>query len=243
MKSLHLLAVACMALLFTKCTEDDHLSGETGSLTPRSANDVAVCHINEEGEFQLIYINQNAAQAHLNHGDYLPDADLDGYSAIGACTGTGDDCDDTDATIYPGATEVPDDGIDQDCNGEDETSLYCPCFSAQDLEALRDYAWSWGWWSDVPGCKDAPFENLMELWITNAGLPAQNFNFSAQAGTINGNYFASSAKFNHLTGQFDLLCGGYTTQEIAEPCIQILNNFIEDLKVTHPDWDYCVRVP
>jgi streptogramin lyase len=41
------------------------------------------------------------------------DADEDGYSvAI--------DCDDHKATIYPGASERPGDGIDQDCSGADE---------------------------------------------------------------------------------------------------------------------------
>ncbi len=32
------------------------------------------------------------------------------------------DCDDTDASIYPGAEEIADDGIDQDCDGADEIS-------------------------------------------------------------------------------------------------------------------------
>ena len=51
------------------------------------------------------------------------DADMDGYvhegysgEVGGSASGTGD-CDDTDETIHPAATEVWYDGVDQDCNG------------------------------------------------------------------------------------------------------------------------------
>ncbi len=41
------------------------------------------------------------------------------------------DCDDTDNTIYPGAEEVPYDGIDQDCDGTDECDADGDGFLAQ----------------------------------------------------------------------------------------------------------------
>jgi hypothetical protein len=42
----------------------------------------------------------------------LPDADADGVPAP-------QDCDDQNAAIHPGATDVPGDGVDQDCSGAD----------------------------------------------------------------------------------------------------------------------------
>lgn len=325
-------------MILFACQKEEVVNGESiESRTPPEK--VTVCHLNENGEYEVREVPVPSLNGHLSHGDFLPDADGDGYSAITACTGSKDDCNDADASVHPGADEVcngvddncnglvdnadpefegfggpeicnglddncdgiidnfpedgtwyfrdddldghgsshegnklcvqppgwvtntgdcndedptihndaldiPDDGIDQDCSGGDSTTLVCECFSMQDLQDLYNYTpWPFGWWSDVPGCKAPPYDQLLELWITNVGQPAQNFNFSAQAGTINGNWFASSAKFNHLTGQFDILCGGYTSQAVAEPCRQILSNFIQQLRSTHPDWDYCVRFP
>jgi hypothetical protein len=44
------------------------------------------------------------------------DLDHDGY--VGAAAG-GPDCNDADPGIHPGATDVPHDGVDQDCSGKD----------------------------------------------------------------------------------------------------------------------------
>lgn len=49
------------------------------------------------------------------YGVAMIDEDGDGYPE-------GSDCDDTNAAVHPGATETPDDGVDSDCDGGDNTT-------------------------------------------------------------------------------------------------------------------------
>ena len=81
------------------------------------------------------------------------DADGDGYEDA-ACGG--DDCDDSDPGVYPGAPEVCGDGIDQDCDGSDlscgeghdglvwsgsDTCLQCHTTQAHEVHSSVMYQW------------------------------------------------------------------------------------------------------
>ena len=47
-------------------------SAREDTLSPARANTTAVCHIEGNGTFHLIHINEHALDAHLKHGDVLP---------------------------------------------------------------------------------------------------------------------------------------------------------------------------
>ena len=75
--------------------------------TPEDCND----NIDNDGD-SLIDCADNDC---FTSTDCLEDADGDGFYST-------TDCDDGNASVYPGATEVANDGIDQDCNGQDYTT-------------------------------------------------------------------------------------------------------------------------
>lgn len=82
---------------------DEQLYGETGSATN---------WLHSEDDGQTYHVRRCPAN--------LVDADGDYY-------GVKEDCNDADPTINPGATEICNDGIDQDCDGHDSNGCHGPC--------------------------------------------------------------------------------------------------------------------
>jgi len=84
------------------------------------------------------YLDYDADGLIVSLGDYLPlttnsiscgtDTDGDGYFTAGGGDCGSVDCNDNNASINPGATEVCDDGIDNDCDGyTDSDDDFCAC--------------------------------------------------------------------------------------------------------------------
>ena len=66
----------------------------------------------------------NNCDGQIDEGLSFIDTDGDGYTAIGSCGGSADDCNDLDYDINPGVPDYLGDGIDQDCDGQDLIYAY-----------------------------------------------------------------------------------------------------------------------
>ncbi len=139
-----LLAVTALPALLTVTAPPAFADSDSdsGSDSDSDSDKVDICHVNGSGSIKAKRVNANAVQRHLDHGDFLPltfyaDADGDGYGdAVGAAlaceapagfTGDGTDCDDSNAAVNPGASEVEGDGIDNDCNPDTPDTILLSC--------------------------------------------------------------------------------------------------------------------
>lgn len=115
---------------------------------------------------------------------YYVDADGDGFGAgdpILFCSDPGagystnnDDCDDTDDTIYPGATEIPDDGIDQNCDGTD-ASVYGTQIGIYEFNGTTD-------------CNTQDVEASVGLFnVSFSDFTSENTSCSSAGGVFNRN--------------------------------------------------------
>ena len=123
-------------------------------------------------------------------GDAFGDADTFVTGACSAASGyvaDSSDCDDSEIDVHPGAAEIPDDGIDQDCDGSDATMAelqdVAVCSSGQEA-CFRD----------VDG--DGSYETLLMDEAQIYGMPATAEVYENGSGTgcgLSGDSVGSNA--------------------------------------------------
>lgn len=118
-----------LALLFVSCEKEASSLDEQDIISSYNKGlKVDLCHYDADNDsWVTISVNENALQAHLNHGDVqLVDNDGDGWvDAENECV-PGGDCNDDDPAVNPGVSEICGDGIDNNCDGQvDEECLAC----------------------------------------------------------------------------------------------------------------------
>jgi len=105
----------------------DTTGSDIGSAPPGYLSDDTDCNDNDDTIHPgALDICENDIDEDCNGSDTVCpancDADGDGYDTM-ICSG-GMDCDDTNDTIHPGAADISNNGIDENCNGYDNTTYY-----------------------------------------------------------------------------------------------------------------------
>ena len=116
------------------------------------------------------------------------DQDGDGFNSSS-------DCNDNNASIYPGAYDTPNDGIDQDCNGQDATtgggSSVCSDSCGYANDNVCDDGGTGASFDDCDfgtDCSDCGVRNPCEETCTPWGTQAYSNNGVCEDGGPNSNY-------------------------------------------------------
>jgi len=147
------IAIVVVALSALGCQGAVRTTGEPDTSTDPGADEVVsdgACTTAEDCDDSDPCTEDECDSGDCSHTAWEPDVDGDGY--VDAACG-GDDCDDAHASAHPGADEVCNDGIDNDCDGHVDGPAVLPS-DVQLTEtdsAVLDHAMSIVWAGDQFG--------------------------------------------------------------------------------------------
>ena len=111
------------------------------STTISPAVGIDICHYDAgTNSWSIINIDESEWAIHAAHGDVrVDDQDGDGYVLYNECNyGQQGDCNDDNPDVYPGATDICDNGIDENCNGVVDDDCPTSCVTGELEVTLPD---------------------------------------------------------------------------------------------------------
>jgi hypothetical protein len=145
------------------------------------------------------------------------DADGDGHYSKSSCASPADDCNDNDASIHPGATDIESDGIDQDCDGKDNVPEYKRYYVFK--RSGTGYRKKWGGYAERREGYDYFYHYILPSQVSDVmsdSAAFAQFTQNACSGTYPPTCPCATYPDIWQSGKIELM-GGFDTYEEMDP--------------------------